>query len=476
MWRLETVNRRIVAVGSLAVIVVAAVITLRRLNIPEPQDDVPAVVIPARGPFTVAATGDTLMTRPVSTRDHDAAFSAVGDLVRHADLALTNLEVNFLGAEEAEHARARPLPRWVFGSEREARELRRLGFDVVSQANNHATDYGAEGLAATSRVLDAVGLLHAGGGVDLAHAGAPAFAGGGSPRVAVIAVTSSSSPESRATASRHDIQGRPGANVLRYTAEITADPATFETLKGSRLNAGSPASDTEVTMFGTRIKKGVRTSVTLAVDGRDEKEILGHIREARARVDVVIVSLHSHEPTNAQDAPADFLQRFARDAIDAGASLVVGHGPHRLRGVEVFKHGVILYSLGNFLYQTEGLDFRAADVYDAGTDLFGLALGTTPARPSADTFGPGHDAWWDGAVAVATFNGGRVTALRLHPIDLGVALPMARRGTPRAADRNRSEVILNRLARLSQPYQTTIRVENLVGVLDLQPQASTAAR
>jgi poly-gamma-glutamate synthesis protein (capsule biosynthesis protein) len=462
-------------VGTAIVLAAGAVIIVRRLGIPKPQHDIPAIVIPDTGPVTVAVTGDALITRPLSAGDGDAGFTAVRDLIRHASLALTNLEVNLLGPEEADRARARPLPRWVFGSEREARELRRLGFGVVSQANNHATDYGAEGLAATSRVLDAAGLLHAGAGTDLAHARSPALAGGGARRVAVIAVTSSAKSESRATVSRPDIQGRPGVNALRYTADITADPATFATLKGSMLNAGPPSSETELTMFGTRVKRGDRTSVKLVADSRDQEEVLGQIREVRARADVVIVSVYSHEPTNSQDAPADFLRQFARDAIDAGASLVVGHGPHRLRGVEVFRHGAILYSLGNFLYQTEGLDFRAADAYDAGTDLFGLALGTAPATAAA-TSGPDQDAWWESAVAVATFEGGRLTRLRLHPIDLGAALPMAARGTPRAADRNRSEAILNRLTRLSQPYQTTIRVENLVGVVDLPAQVPTADR
>jgi hypothetical protein len=118
------------------------------------------------------------------------------------------------------------------------------------------------------------------------------------------------------------------------------------------------------------------------------------------------------------------------------------------------------------------LDFRAADVYDAGADLFGLALGTLPAHAAADKSGLDDDAWWESAVAVATFDDGHLTAIRLHPIDLGVALPMAHRGTPRVADRNRSDAILDRLTHLSQPYQTTIRVENRVGVVDLRTQGS----
>ena len=66
--------------------------------------------------------------------------------------------------------------------------------------------------------------------------------------------------------------------------------------------------------------------------------------------------------------------------MDAGAQVVVGHGPHRLRGAEIYKGGPIFYSLGNFLYQTDGLDFRAADFFDAGKDLYSVALGASADR------------------------------------------------------------------------------------------------
>ena len=42
------------------------------------------------------------------------------------------------------------------------------------------------------------------------------------------------------------------------------------------------------------------------------------------------------------------MRRFARPVIDAGASLVIGHGPHVLRGLELYKGHLIAYSLGNF--------------------------------------------------------------------------------------------------------------------------------
>ncbi len=147
------------------------------------------------------------------------------------------------------------------------------------------------------------------------------------------------------------------------------------------------AGDRSLTWLGTTIALGDRTIVTFRVDAGDEQEVTEHIRAARAAAEVVLVSLHSHEPDNRTDAPADFVRRFAERAIDAGASLVVGHGPHRVRGIEVYRGGAILYSLGNFLYQPVP-DFGAADDFDAGLDLYSRALGATVARQT----GPGRRA------------------------------------------------------------------------------------
>ena len=60
-------------------------------------------------------------------------------------------------------------------------------------------------------------------------------------------------------------------------------------------------------------------------------------RSARraAQTEVVIVSVHSHEPSNASEHAADFVREFAHEAVEAGARLVVGHGPHRLREAEI---------------------------------------------------------------------------------------------------------------------------------------------
>jgi capsule synthesis protein PGA_cap len=286
-------------------------------------------------------------------------------------------------------------------------------------------------------------------------------------RLALISVTSSSLPEARATATRADVRGRPGVNPLRYAADITVDAGTFQTLRNSiaTLNAGPPAGADELTMFGTPIRKGDRTAVSFTVDENDERDILDAIKTARLSAEAVIVSFHSHEPANASDAPAEFAQRFARRAIDAGATLVVGHGPHRLRGVEVYNGGVILYSLGNLIYQTAGLDFRAANVYDAGADLYRAAIGALGVGPQNRAGPPDGPTWWEGAIALATINGGRLESLRLVPVDLGGDKPSEGKGIPRIASGDRATAILRRLSGLSDAYGTAIQIEAGTGLV-----------
>src|SRR6185436_420939 len=113
----------------------------------------------------------------------------------------------------------------------------------------------------------------------------------------------SSSPESMATPTRGVINGRPGVNPLRYIADVTVDSQTYETLRRSApaLPGGSVTGSDQFTLLGTNIKKGTQTSVNLVPDARDVEEILAQIGRARATAEVVVLSVHSHEPSNDSD-------------------------------------------------------------------------------------------------------------------------------------------------------------------------------
>jgi poly-gamma-glutamate synthesis protein (capsule biosynthesis protein) len=413
------------------------------------------VDLPPNGPITIALAGDVLLTGSLGDVEGDAGFAALRSVIRGAHFAAANLEMNLLDAAPPPPAG----PRWPYGGDREAESLRMLGFDAFALANDHAGDYGSDGTLATIRGLGRRGLLHAGAGADLAGARAATYAGVPTTgtslskrRLAFISVAASSMPAARATEARADIAGRPGVSPLRYTADITVDANTYQTLKNSVavFNAGPPPGESELLMFGTPIKKGDRTSVEFIADPADERAVLEEIKAARATAEVVIVSVHAHEPSNASDAPADFIKRFARAAIDSGAVIIVGHGPHRLRGIETYGAGVIFYSLGNFLYRAAGLDFRAANLFDAGADLYQAAVGAQDGRPTASLTPPADPEWWEGIVALLTMDRERLVGVRLVPVDLGARKLQSEKGMPRRAGGEHARDILTRLERLSQ--------------------------
>jgi poly-gamma-glutamate capsule biosynthesis protein CapA/YwtB (metallophosphatase superfamily) len=425
------------------------------------SSQVASAEVPSSGPITIALTGDT------SFASLNGVTSNALDLVRSATLGFTNLEVALLDDTGAAAAQARPAPRWTFAPASDARRLRESGFDLVSLANNHAMDFGGDGLASTLRALDAAGIVHAGAGDDLAAARAAALVGT-SRRVALVAVTASASDQSRASAAQPDINGRPGVSPLLFDAAVTVDAVTFQTLAQSvvSLQAGPPPGEHELTMFGRRIQKGDATRVDFTLSSADEQSILAAIRAAREQAEYVVVSLHSHEPVNDSEDPAGFAREFAHDAVDAGAQFVVGHGPHRLRGVEIYKGVPIFYSLGNFLYDTTGLDFRAADPFDAGHNLYTAALGASAA--SASPFAQLDQAsWWQTLIVVVTEENGMLTSLKLHPATLRRADQTARKGVPQLAAGEEAGTILRQFSELSRRLGTVLPAAPSDAVLEL---------
>jgi poly-gamma-glutamate synthesis protein (capsule biosynthesis protein) len=72
------------------------------------------------------------------------------------------------------------------------------------------------------------------------------------------------------------------------------------------------------------------------------------IKTAKRKADFVIVSLHWG--VDYVDYPVPFQMRMARKMIEAGANLILGHGPHFIQGVEEYRDGLIVYSLGDFIF------------------------------------------------------------------------------------------------------------------------------
>lgn len=252
-----------------------------------------------------------------------------------------------------------------------------------------------------------------------------------------------------------------------FDAAITVDPATFRTLAQSvvSLQAGPPPGDRDLVMFGRRITKGEQTRVDFTLTATDEKNVLAAIAEARRQAELVVVSVHSHEPTNDAEAPASFLRQFAHDAVDAGAQLIVGHGPHRLRGMEIYKGVPIFYSLGNFIYQTNTLDFRAADPFDAGSNLYTAALGGSSDAPSP--LGQlDQEWWWQSALVVVTSEHGAISDVKVYPLTLKPRDSPARKGLPELTAGEAADAILREFSDISKLLGTALPPASR-GVLDV---------
>ena len=88
------------------------------------------------------------------------------------------------------------------------------------------------------------------------------------------------------------------------------------------------------------------------------------IKDASYSSDVIIVSVHSHQfkGTDKHNVP-DFIRLFAQKCIDAGADIIVCHGPHVMRGIEKYGKGLIFHGLGNFILQHETMTVVGEEQY-----------------------------------------------------------------------------------------------------------------
>lgn len=288
----------------------ATTIHLHGLPLPEPPAPQPIVVIrvPAPVPSAAAAPAPVAEAPPIIIR-------AVGDIVlgsnyphprlpdardkqrivelhqtlNNADIVIGNLEGVLYDQGKSRKDVSRPGYFAFRMPESYAATLHEMGFDVLSLANNHSMDFGAEGVEATRRALLAEGIQPV---------------------------------------------GVAGAEM----ATVTVRDTTVAVLSYSYLQNFTHM--------------------------HDEARIQADIERAMSVAKVVVVTVHAGGEGEAAAGRPDQdeyfmseyrgnIRRFARFAIDAGASAVFGHGPHVVRPYEVYKGKPIFFSLGNFVgYRT----------------------------------------------------------------------------------------------------------------------------
>ena len=419
--------------------------------------------------FTIAAVGDLIYLRAMLPTI-EARSPEMLALLRDADLTFGNFETNifdlatFTGSPQAESGGT-----WMFGAPGVPADVRAMGFDLVGLANNHTTDWGVEGMSETMSRLTENGLVFAGAGHSLSLARAPAYADVAAGRIGLVAAASSFTPMSRAADPVGRVPGRGGVNPLRVTQMVMVPPADYAAIgriaaaAGGRNGPRNGGIELMKTLYGEG-EAGAAIAYRFTPDKADMDGNLRAIRQARQNSNFAIFSLHNHEPGNAFDTPADFAIDMAHRAIDAGADMYVGHGPHQLRGIEIYRGKPIFYSLGNFAMMNNSLDDVPADMYEQnGSDPAQVTPPELLHARNATSFS--NPRFFESLIAITRFRGGKAAEIRLYPLDLGLDDEGADKGVPRMASAIVGRRILERMQRLSAPLGTSIHIENGVGVI-----------
>ena len=420
----------------------------------------------SRPPLRIALTGDSILMRRLGSLNDDRV-RPLFDIIRDADVAFTNLEClpnSYRGDPAMESGGSHfAAPAWVID------ELVEAGFDLFATATNHCLDYSISGLLAAKEELDRRGVLHAGIGEHLGEARMPVYRDHPNGTVAMLSCASTFAKGQEAAAQTPEMQGRPGLNPIRFDTVHEVTSAQLEALRGiveqlglekqrlSKIQLGFafPPNDPDAVVLGDMTFSAAgKVALRTSPKAKDLDAIARWVREARLASDVVIVSVHAHEQGDTKEDPAEFLRAFAHRMIEEGADMVVGHGPHLLRGMEFHQGKPIFYSLGNFIGQNELVARLPADSYER----FRADPALTPAavyrqRTDEDRKGfPSDRRFWETVMPVCTYTEGRLSGIDIHPVTLGLGEARHLRGRPRLAEGEEAARILRRFADLSAPF------------------------
>lgn len=266
-----------------------------------------------RSPW-LSVLGDAVVTHEPARSD-----APLVQLLHDAETTFANLETPLTTrgtpAEKAFVHRSDPTCAHILG---------KLGFDVVSLANNHMLDYGAQGLADTIAALDDAGLEHVGAGADDDAARLPVVRDTPSGTVALIGLCAALPPGFAAT------PDNAGVAPLRVSQRVAMDPA---------LATEQP---------------GMAPFVHTSAHAADLDAARAVVSKAARSADLVVVAIHWGIP-HGFAAPsygplAEYERPVGQVLLEAGAQLVIGHHPHEVQPIEVYADGLVAYSIGNYIF------------------------------------------------------------------------------------------------------------------------------
>ena len=367
------------------------------------------------GEAVLMCGGDWFLTRRLSTGvspDTDAVF----EMFRRADAGFANLEngLSTVGSEDLGAFKQGPALR---GEPQLVSELGWGGIRTVSLANNHTGNFGRQALQQTIATLDAAKIAHAGAGANIDQAFAPAFVKAGDLTIAFFSVYSllySFGADDQASATQ------PGVAVCRAYDVVVQPQVGFDT---SNFGAAPYLVD---------LQNPSSQTILAALRG-DVDRLKASIRQAASHCDVTLLSVHTHWGRHTKHDLPPNQRAFAQEMIDAGVDLFLGHGPHAIRGIEVYRGKPIVYSMGNLVLRPPAAD----------------------AIPAEDN--PGHE----GLVIRATVARRTVRAIEVLPLAIDA------KGDPRFASGDQAARTIAKLSGLSAPLGLDIRRRAWFGSLTL---------
>lgn len=321
-------------------------------------------VLPQQEEIVFVAVGDIMLAHRLRPFIEEYGLSYPYKYTTHI---FKEADISFANLESPLSTKGEPVPdkEYTFRADPKVAEgLKDAGFDVLSLANNHILDYGQEALFETIEVLDSKMIFHIGAERNIQEAREPVILKVKNKRFGFLAY-SNTFPQ-------------------RFWAEEE--------------KAG--------TAYGkfSQVKEDVK--------GLKEK------------VDFLIVSFHwgSEEKIS----PQEYQKDLAHLAIDQGADIVLGHHPHILSGIEIYRNGVIIYSLGNF------------------------------------AFGSYSEKAKESAIFRFSFSKDKLQRLELIPISV---YNKEVKFQPQILKDKEAEMVLQRIQELSNEFNTRIQIENSKGVI-----------
>lgn len=270
----------------------------------------------------IGLAGDVMLRRPLP---EDAfarrpGLASTREAIQACDLMIANLEMPLSrrGYRVPKYSNLRSDPEVI-------QSVRALGIHAVTLANNHMMDYGPEAMFDTLAACDEAGIARCGAGADLEAALRPVVLTVAGTTVALLSVASTLPVESDAG------PGKPGIAPLRVRFSFEVD---------TNLLSEQP---------------GTVPPVRSWPDDADLERVCEQVRRARREADVVIVGIHWGVPpywlSPYLGMLAEYQRPVAHALVDAGADVVAGHHSHCLHPIEWYQGKLVLYSLGNFLFE-----------------------------------------------------------------------------------------------------------------------------